>query len=222
MGRPDRGLFKGRCTQRNRTDACCYKSIEAKEMREEKKRDAHFTACRHQTRQEEQKEEKKGKKKRAKKKIDFYFIASIAYPTAYSVGSPFSPYPNAHTTSRRTLSLPLGWNMHTYLWLSCLPLQIARRVASLGIGWLFWLSLFYFVFFFSFCSFPFRFPIPATAPLAPSNNPHFTSSLSRSPFSTFISSLIMCMAPRFRVRRLLGLFHVYRSSLYTRHRSCWL
>jgi hypothetical protein len=35
--RPDRGLFQGRCTQRNRTDACCYKSIEAKEMREEKK-----------------------------------------------------------------------------------------------------------------------------------------------------------------------------------------
>lgn len=33
-----------------------------------KKRDAHFTACRHQTRQEEQKEEKRAKKKRAKKR----------------------------------------------------------------------------------------------------------------------------------------------------------
>lgn len=100
------GAVQGRCTQKE-SHRCLLLQVHRSEGNEEK-RDAHFTACRHQTRQQEKKAQSPPKKeggRKKKKKIDFTFIATIAYPTTYSVDSLFPSYPNAH---RRTLTLPLG------------------------------------------------------------------------------------------------------------------
>jgi hypothetical protein len=77
---------------------------------------------------------------------------------------------------------------------------------------------------FGCCFFIFLFFSPFVAFLSASlfrRQPHLPRQTTRiSPRRSLAPPFIMCMAPRFRVRRLLGLFHVYRSCLYTRHRSC--
>lgn len=116
-----------------------------------KKRDAHFTACRHQTRQEKQKEEKKGKKEKGKKENRLLLYSFHCLP--HRILGWFSIFTRPQRTHhQQTDTLFTARLKHAYIFMTIL-FTAPNRTASC-VTWN-WLALLAVAFLFFFYFFPF-------------------------------------------------------------------